>query len=67
MPDTQNAPQTPLSGDDLEVFQRLEEAREQYAEYLEITEAATVIFPAEAPLSPPATDVPLSLTIWPDQ
>ena len=67
MADTLNAPQVPLSEDDLEVFERLEEAQQQYAQYLAITEAAAVIFPAETPPVPPTTDVPLSLTLWPDQ
>ncbi len=67
MADNPNAPRVPLSEDDLEVFERLEEAQRQYAQYVEITEAATVIFPAETPPVPPATDVPLSLTIGPDR
>ena len=67
MADTHDAQGTSLSKDDKKVFQLLNEAQEQYEEYLAITQAAMVIFPAETPSTPPSTDIPLSLTIWPDR
>ena len=56
-----------ISRDDEQVFQRLAEARQQYEQYLAITQSTAIFVPVESLVAPPSPDLPLSLTIWRDK
>ena len=56
-----------LSSDDEQVFQRLDEAQQQYEQYLAVIQSAAVFVPIESLVMPPSQDLPLSLTIWNDK
>ena len=67
MEDTNNDRATTISRDDEQVFQYLDEAQQQYEQYLEVTQSTAVFVPIESPVIPPSPDLPLSLTIWSDK
>ena len=67
MPDTNDERVMTISHDDEQVFQSLAEARQKYEQYLAVTQSAVLFVPVESPVEPPSPDLPLSLTIWPNQ
>ena len=67
MADTNDDRAMTISRDDEQVFQRFAEARQQYEQYLAITQSAAIFVPVESPVAPPSPALPLSLTIWHDK
>ena len=66
MSDTNNDYAMTIS-DDEQVFQRLAEAKQQYEQYLAITDSAGVFVPVDSLVVPPSPNLPLSLKIWRDK
>ncbi len=56
-----------VAADDARVFDALAQAEKQYDEYLKISQTASLASVWADSLAPPPSDVPLTLTIWPEK